>query len=65
MARNIYDAESRAARQSKVGKAELNGDAAFLLLFEAIGIYACQGLDQSGLSVINVPRCSQHYPFGH
>ena len=37
-----------------MGEAEVDGDAAALLLFEAVGVDAGEGLDQRGLAVIDV-----------
>ena len=38
-----------------MGKADVNGDAAALLFFQAVGIDAGEGLYQRGLSVVDVP----------
>jgi hypothetical protein len=37
-----------------VSEAEINSDAAALLLFQTIGINTGQGLDQRGLAMVNV-----------
>jgi len=52
--RHIHDPELDAPRQFQMGKAQLDGDAAGLLLLESIGIDASQGLDQRGLAVVNM-----------
>ena len=41
-------------RQRKLGKAWLDGDAALLLFFEAIGVDAGEGFHQAGLAVIDM-----------
>src|SRR5438552_7512316 len=59
MTRDIYEAEAQevatVCRQFQMGKADINGDPAPLLLFQAIGINACEYLDQRGFAVIDVP----------
>ena len=54
MAGDIDDAGDRAVGQSKGGKAEVDGDAPGLLLLEAVGVGAGEGLDQRGLAVVDV-----------
>ena len=43
------------AGRFEVGKADVDGDAAPLLFFEAIGIDAGERFDQRGLAVVDVP----------
>ena len=51
------------AGQVKVGKADVDGDAAALFLFEAIGIDAGQGAHQGALAVVNVTGRANDYGF--
>src|SRR4051794_15278684 len=43
-------------RQFQMGETDIDSDAASLLFFQAIGIDASEGLDQRGLSVVDVSR---------
>ena len=54
VARHIDEADDLAARARPVGKAEVDGDAARLLLLEPVGIHAGQLAHQRGLAVIDV-----------
>ena len=54
VARDVDDAHRAAARQLEAREAELDGDAALLLLGQAVGVGAGQRLDQRGLAVIDV-----------
>ena len=47
------------AGEGEVGKAELDGDSAFLFLWEAVRIDARESLHESRLSVINVADRSE------
>ena len=55
------------ASSAQVGEADVDGDAAFLLLFEAVRIDPGQRLDERGLAVIDVPGGSDddvgHRPY--
>ena len=46
----------RPSRSVEVGEAEVDGDPALLLLLQAVGVDAGQGLDQRGLAVVDVAR---------
>ncbi len=39
-----------------MGKTEVDGDAAALFFFQAVGVNSSQRLDQSGFAVVDVPR---------
>ena len=54
MSRHVDEADDLAARPGPVGEAEVDGDAARLLLLEAIGVDAGELADQRGLAVIDV-----------
>ena len=54
VARHVDEADDLAARARPVGEAEVDGDAARLLLLEAVGIDAGEPADQRGLAVIDV-----------
>jgi hypothetical protein len=41
-----------------VGKAEVDGDPAALLLFQAVGVNASQGFDERGFAVIDMTGCA-------
>jgi hypothetical protein len=51
---DVDDAQLRARGQLQLGVAQLDGDAAFLLLLEAVGIDAGERLDEGGLAVVDV-----------
>ena len=55
MARNIDDSQTVPTRKVHVGKAQLDGDAAQLFLFEAVGVDARQSSYERGLAVVDVP----------
>jgi hypothetical protein len=50
----VDDAQVAAAGKVQRGKAQFDGDAALLLFFETVGVGAGDGLDQAGLSVVNM-----------
>ena len=54
MAGHVDKAEHRTVRHRRIGIAEVDGDAALLLLGQPVGIDARQCLDQRGLAVIDV-----------
>src|SRR5262249_45922645 len=57
--------EPEAARPDvEVGEAELDGDAALLLLLEPVGVDAGQRPDERGLAVIDVPRGAEYDGIG-
>jgi hypothetical protein len=63
MARHVDEAELAAVAQVGVGIAEIDGDAARLLLLEAIGIDAGQRFDERGLAVVDVAcGADDHWP---
>jgi hypothetical protein len=49
----IYESKVRIAN-GEIGKTNINGDAAFLLFFQAVGVDARQSSDERGLAVVNV-----------
>ena len=63
VARHVDEAELAAAAEVAVGVAEIDGDAARLLLLEAIGVDAGQRLDQRGLAVVDVARGADDHGF--
>ena len=56
VARHVHEAEPQRRRQFQVREAEVDGDAAALLFFQAVGVDAGQRLDQRRLAVIDVAR---------
>jgi hypothetical protein len=54
VAGHIDDADAVAAGEVEIGEAQLDGDAALLLLLEPVGVDAGQGPDQAGLAVVDV-----------
>jgi hypothetical protein len=58
MAGHIDDAETVTARKIKIGKAEFNGYAPFLLFLEPVGIYIGEGSDKTGFTMIDMTSCS-------
>ena len=54
VAGHVDDPDREAARLLEEGEAELDGDAARLLLRQAVGVDAGEGLDQRGLAVVDV-----------
>ncbi len=65
VARHVHDAEPAARRQVERREAELDRDAAALLLGEPVGVDAGQRPDQRGLAVIDVPRGAQDQAVAH
>ena len=55
VAGHVDDAHRAPARQLELREAELDGDAALLLLRQAVGIGAGERLDERGLAVVDVP----------
>ena len=60
VARDVDEAQ-RAVRRVGVGVAEIDGDAAPLLLGQAIGVDAGQRLHQRGLAVVDVAGCADDH----
>jgi len=56
VAGDVDDAHFVAARQPQPGETEVDRQAARLLLFPAVGVDAGEGLDERGLSVVDVSR---------
>ena len=54
VAGHVDEAQPQRGRQLEVREAEVDGDAAALLFFQAVGIDAGQRFDQRGLAVIDV-----------
>ena len=44
-----------------VGKAQVDGDASGLLLFQAVGVYPRQCLDERGLAMVDVTCCADYH----
>ena len=55
VAGDVNDPEAQVPRQFQVGEAELDGNAARLLLLQAVRVDAGQRLHQRGLAVIDMP----------
>ena len=64
MTGHVDEAELAAVAEVAVGVAQVDGDAARLLLLEAIGIDAGQRLHQRGLAVIDMARRSDDHDKG-
>src|SRR5216684_3441770 len=58
VARDVYDPGSLAVGQIQIGKPQVDRDAAFLLLFQAVGFLAGQRLNERSLAVIDVAGCT-------
>src|SRR5690606_3680135 len=54
VARDIDDGELLPGREAEAGEAEVDGDAAALLLDEAVGVDAGERADERGLAVVDV-----------
>ena len=54
VAGDVDEAEAQGGGELEVGEAEVDGDAAALFLFEAVGVDAGEGFDERGLAVIDV-----------
>src|SRR5439155_1443039 len=54
VAGDVDDARGRTPRQRELGEAEIDRDAALLLLFQPVGVGARQRFDERGLAVIDV-----------
>jgi hypothetical protein len=63
MTRHVNKTKSHAVFIEK-SESQINGDTAPFLLFQAIGVRACQRLDQRGLAVINVSRSADDDALG-
>ena len=64
MAGDVHDARLNAAGQREGRKAEIDGDAAALLFFPAVGIDAGERLHQRRLAVVDVSRRADYEPSG-
>ena len=65
---DVDHAQMPAAGQRQLGEAQLDADAALLLLFEPVGVAAGEGLDQGGLAVVDVSGGAESEgtePLGH
>jgi len=51
---HVDETEAEGRGEVEVGEAQVDGDAAALLFFEAVGVDAGEGLDQGGLAVVDV-----------
>ena len=58
VAGDVHEAQAQRGRQLEVREAEVDGDAAPLLFFQAVGIDPGQRFDERGLAVIDVARGS-------
>ena len=54
VAGDVDEAEPQVGRELQVGEPQVDGDAAALLLFQAVGVDAGKRFDQSGLAVVDV-----------
>ena len=54
VAGNVDEAQAQGGRELQVGEAEVDGDAAALLFFQAVGVDAGERFDQRGLAVVDV-----------
>src|SRR4051794_26783716 len=61
MAWHVDKAEFSAVRQYRVGKAEIDGQSAPLLLGQPVGIDPGQGAHQRGLAMVDMPRGRQDH----
>src|SRR5690606_27347004 len=55
VAGHVHDPDPCPVRQVEVGEPQVDGDAAPLLLLEAVGLDAGEGADEGGLAVVDVP----------
>ncbi len=55
MTRHVDEAEHPPVAERLIGEAEVDGEAALLLLAQAVGVDAGQRLDERGLAVVDVP----------
>ena len=58
----VNEAEYFAVRKRHVGVTELDRDAAFLLLFEAVGVHTGQGAHERRLAVVDVTCGANDHP---
>ena len=63
--RHVDEPTSFARRERQVREAELDGDAALLLLLEPIGVDAGQRAHERGLAVVDVPGGAEDDGFRH
>ena len=63
MSGHIHDAGLGAVLPVQMGKAQLDGDAPFLFLLQAVGVNAGQRLDQKGFTVVYVSGSADNYVF--
>ena len=54
MAGHIDEADRLAAAQRRIGKAQVDGEAAALLFSQAVGVHAGEGAHQAGLAVVDM-----------
>jgi len=59
MTGDIHDAQVLTAGQVYVGKPQLDRDAPFFFLFQAVRVDACDRLHEGGLAVVDVPGGAQ------
>jgi hypothetical protein len=61
MAGHVDEAQPRAIREIGIGKAEIKRHAALFLFRQTVGIRPCQGFDEQGLAVVDMPGgCDDH-----
>ena len=60
MPRDIDNPESMAARQVKIGKAQLYGNSPFLLFFKPVGFDSGKGPYQACFSMIDMAGCTEY-----
>jgi hypothetical protein len=55
MAGDVDNADLLAARQLEPGKAEVDGHSPVFLFLETVGVDACEGSNEDGFAVVDVP----------
>jgi hypothetical protein len=58
--RNIHDPQVLSAGKVQEGESELDGDAPLFFFFQAVGVDTGNGLDQGGLSVVDMPGGAEY-----
>ena len=51
---HVHDAELDVVSQVEERKAQVDGDATLLFLFQTVGVNVGEGFDETGLAVVNV-----------
>ena len=61
VAGHVHNPRLKAVLKIQMGEAQLDGDAPFFLLHQAVGVDPRQGLDQQGFAVVHVARGADDY----